>query len=94
MSSTTPSSATPSSSAPTVELMVRVDCHLCELARGALERVLPAYGIVPSYIDVDTDSELRAEYGDRVPVTLINGKEHGYFDVDEKRLRAALDQLT
>ncbi len=79
---------------PTVELMVRADCHLCAVARDVLGRVLPSYGIVASYVDVDADPELRAEYGDRVPVTLINGKEHGYFDVDEKRLRASLDALT
>lgn len=79
---------------PTVELMVRADCHLCAVARDVLERVLPSYGIAASYVDVDDDAELRAEYGDRVPVTLINGKEHGYFDVDEKRLRATLDALS
>ncbi len=79
---------------PTVQLMVRTDCHLCAVARDVLERVLPWYGIEASYVDIDDDPELRAEYGDRVPVTLINGKEHGYFDVDEKRLRAALDALS
>ncbi|PRZ39072.1 glutaredoxin [Antricoccus suffuscus] len=79
---------------PTVELMVRADCHLCAVAREVLERVLPSYGLTASYVDIDRDPELRAEYGDRVPVTLINGKEHGYFDVDEKRLRASLDALT
>ena len=77
-----------------VELMVRKDCHLCEAAAASLARVLPDFGLSPSYIDVDQDPELRAEYGDRVPVTLINGKEHGYFDVDEKRLRATLDALS
>jgi hypothetical protein len=39
---------------------------------------------------VDGDPELRAEYGDRVPVILIDGCEHGYWKVEEQRLRAAL----
>jgi hypothetical protein len=40
--------------------------------------------------DVDADGELRAEYGDRVPVILIDGREHGYWAVEEPRFRAAL----
>jgi hypothetical protein len=39
---------------------------------------------------VDADPELRAEYGDRVPVFLVDGVEHGYWQVEEDRLRAAL----
>jgi hypothetical protein len=40
--------------------------------------------------DVDADPELRAEYGEQVPVILIDGEEHGYWRVEEDRLRAAL----
>lgn len=44
--------------------------------------------------DVDeaavTDSSLRAEFGDRLPVVLLDGLEHSYWEVDEPRLRADL----
>jgi hypothetical protein len=33
---------------------------------------------------------LRAEYGDRLPVVLLDGREHSYWDLDEPRLRADL----
>jgi hypothetical protein len=33
---------------------------------------------------------LRAEFGDRLPVVLLDGREHSYWDVDEVRLRADL----
>ena len=36
--------------------------------------------------DVDADIELEREYGDRVPVILLDGKEHGYWRVEEDRL--------
>ncbi len=36
------------------------------------------------------DSGLRAEYGDRLPVVLLDGREHSYWDLDEERLRADL----
>jgi hypothetical protein len=45
---------------------------------------------VPQEIDVDADPDLRAEYGDRVPVVLLDGREHSYFTVDVVRLRADL----
>lgn len=52
------------------------------------------FGIEPGTVDVDevavTDPGLRAEYGDRLPVVLLDGREHSYFDVDETRLRADL----
>jgi hypothetical protein len=46
-----------------------------------------------SSTDVDAaaaagDSALRAEFGDRLPVVLLDGREHSYWDVDEARLRA------
>lgn len=45
--------------------------------------------------DVDEEAAagrpaLRAEFGDRVPVVLLDGVEHGYWDLDEPRLRADL----
>ena len=40
-----------------------------------------------------SEPELRAEYGDRLPVVLLNGREHSYFDVDEPRLRADLSRI-
>jgi hypothetical protein len=35
-----------------------------------------------------TDSvELERDYGDRVPVLLLDGAEHGYWRIEEERLR-------
>lgn len=76
-----------------VTLMTRQGCHLCEVAHAELERILPDYGLRAQLVDIDTDPQLRAEYGDRVPVVLLNGKEHGYFTVEERRLRPALEKL-
>ena len=33
---------------------------------------------------------LRAEFGDRLPVVLLDGAEHSYWEIDEPRLRADL----
>jgi hypothetical protein len=37
-------------------------------------------------VDVTGDLELEREYGDRLPVVLLDGKEHGYWRVEEDRL--------
>ncbi|MFD1152309.1 glutaredoxin family protein [Saccharothrix hoggarensis] len=73
-----------------VTLMSRVDCHACEQAKADLERICGELGVPWDVQDVDADRELRAEYGDRVPVILVDGEEHGYWEVEEDRLRAAL----
>lgn len=71
-------------------LLARAGCHLCDDARATLARVAAELGTPWSEQDVDADTELRAEYGDRVPVVLLDGREHGYWRVEEDRLRRAL----
>ncbi|HEX8768521.1 MAG TPA: glutaredoxin family protein, partial [Jatrophihabitans sp.] len=65
-------------------------CHLCETAAETLERIAAEAGLVAEHVDVDADPELQAEYGDRVPVVLLDGREHSYFTVDVVRLRRDL----
>lgn len=75
-----------------VVLMTRQNCSLCDKAVEAITRICDELGVAWSSTDIDTDPELRAEYGDRVPVILIDNKEHGYFEVEEPRFRAALSR--
>lgn len=67
-------------------LLTRVDCHLCDVAKEALARVAAASGEQWRELDVDADPELLAEYSERVPVLLLDGREHDYWRVDEERL--------
>jgi hypothetical protein len=75
-----------------VTLMVREGCHACVDAAEDIRRVCAELGVPWSTEDVDSDPELRAEYGDRVPVILIDGLEHGYWKVEEARFRTALSR--
>ncbi len=82
------------SNAPKVTLLTRAGCGLCTVALEQLRAICADYGIEPGTVDVDeaaaTDPGLRAEFGDRLPVVLLDDREHSYFDVDEPRLRADL----
>lgn len=69
-----------------VLLLTRVGCHLCAEARTAMARVAAASGVGWREIDVGTDAALEREYGDRLPVVLLDGREHGYWRVEEVRL--------
>ncbi|MQA13672.1 MAG: glutaredoxin family protein [Pseudonocardiaceae bacterium] len=73
-----------------VTLLVRADCHGCAAAESDVGRICAELGVAWHTSDVDADVELRAEYGDRVPVILIDGREHGYWKVEEDRFRRAL----
>lgn len=73
-----------------VTLVTRAGCHLCEQAEVALRRLAGELGFGYDELDVDADPGRRAEYSDRVPVILVDGREHGYWRVEEPRLRAAV----
>ena len=67
-------------------MITREGCHLCDVAKDALDRVAAASGVTWVELSVDSDIELAREYGERVPVVLLDGREHGYFRVEEERL--------
>lgn len=73
-----------------VTVVSRQGCHLCEVAEADVARICADLGVEWTTVDVDADPDLRAEYGDYVPVILVDGNEHGYWRVEEDRLRAAL----
>lgn len=66
-----------------VTLISRDGCHLCEDAEAVLDRILPGEW---TRVDVASDVGLERDYGDRVPVVLLDGAEHGYWRVEEARL--------
>ncbi|WNG88360.1 glutaredoxin family protein [Mycobacterium sp. ITM-2016-00317] len=78
-----------------VELLTREGCPMCAAAAERLAGLAGELGFVLTVTDVDAaaaagDSRLRAEYGDRLPVVLLDGAEHSYWEIDEPRLREDL----
>ncbi|MDX1871653.1 glutaredoxin family protein [Mycolicibacterium sp. 120266] len=76
-----------------VVLLTRAGCSICERAARTLAALADELGFTLRSTDVDVaaaagDPRLRAEFGDRVPVVLLDGAEHSYWEVDEQRLRA------
>lgn len=76
---------------PRVLVYGRAGCSSCTTAEVEVARICGELGVGWGTVDVDTDPELRAEYGDMVPVFVVDGREHGYGKIEESRLRKALD---
>lgn len=75
-----------------VELMVRATCGSCERVGRQIEPVVAAAGASLTRVDVDTDPELAMEYGDRVPVVVIDGEEFACWEVDDGELAEELSR--
>jgi len=74
------------------EVMVysRVGCHLCEIAIDQINSVKDELGFNLEIKFIGDDAVLEQEYGEQVPVILINKKIHDYWRVDLARFTKAI----
>jgi glutaredoxin len=75
---------------PRVLLYTKPGCHLCDDARAVVEAVCEELGETYDEIDITTSEELMRSYGEEIPVTFVDGRQHDFWRVDPARLRAAL----
>ena len=75
---------------PVVTMYSRRTCHLCEVAKEVVESARNEADFEFEVVFIDGDAGLEKEYGEEVPVTLINGKRHDYFRVDRARFIEAV----
>jgi glutaredoxin len=62
----------------------RRGCHLCELVKESLGKLSRQGGFTWHEIDVDSDSELRRQFNDEVPVVFIDGRKAFKYRMDER----------
>ena len=58
-----------------VTIISRHDCHLCHVVHRVAEQVRQELAFDLVEMDVDSDPRLVTQYGDRVPVILLDGRE-------------------
>jgi glutaredoxin len=75
---------------PRVTLYGRPGCHLCDDARTVVQQVCADLGEAYVEVSIDDDPELQRRFGDEIPVTFVDGRQHDFWRVDPTRLRAAL----
>ncbi|MBC3186713.1 glutaredoxin family protein [Corynebacterium sp. zg-331] len=70
--------------------MVRATCGSCARVAEQIRPLLERHGVPLEICDVDEDGEWAAEFGDRVPVVVLDGEEFACWEVDNEELGHAL----
>jgi glutaredoxin len=73
-----------------ITLYGRPGCHLCEDARKVIAKVCAELGTTYDEVDITASRELSDAFGEQIPVTFVDGRQHDFWRVDEQRLRRAL----
>jgi len=74
----------PMSALRSVVVYSRKGCHLCEVVKESLAKLARRGGFTWHEVDVDSDSELRHQFNDEVPVVFIDGRKAFKYRMDEQ----------
>ena len=69
-------------------------CHLCDEAIRSLQRLQNQHPFVLEEVNIQDDPILLAEYGEQIPVVMLNGTFLFEYAVDESRLRQLLKEVS
>ncbi|MGO1948199.1 MAG: glutaredoxin family protein [Mycobacteriaceae bacterium] len=73
-----------------VTLMVRSTCGSCDRVRRQITPICDGHGAGLEVVDVDSSGALAIEFGDRVPVVLVDDEEIACWEIDDDELVDAL----
>ena len=74
-------------------LYTRAGCHLCEEMKAELVPVLREFGARLAEVDVDGDEELRAMYGNDVPVLFLGARKVAKHRLEAGQMRRQLERV-
>ena len=74
----------------TVTVMSRKTCGSCARVIAQIEPLVRDQNAQFQVEDVDTDPNLAMEFGDRVPVILVNDEEIACWEIDDDELLEAI----
>ena len=73
-----------------VTVISRTGCHLCEIAIDKINLVKDQFKFDLEIKLINDLPELEQEYGEQVPVIMIDNKIHDYWRVDIERFTKAI----
>jgi glutaredoxin len=73
-----------------VTVISRTGCHLCEIAIDKINSVKDELKFEVEIKLINDLPELEQEYGEQVPVIMIDNKIHDYWRVDIERFTKAI----
>lgn len=78
----------------TVTIYTRPGCHLCDVARAAIEASGCSGEYLLEEVNIDEDPALRERYSDDIPVIFINGVKAFKHRVGSSEFKRKLRRLT
>jgi glutaredoxin len=75
-----------------VTIYGRTGCHLCEDALQLLQSMQDELNFEIEEILIDGNEELEKIYGEKIPVTHIDGVHHDFWRVDPERFKSSLEK--
>ncbi len=76
-----------------IKIYSRHGCHLCEIAEKTARELQSTYGFSLEVEFIDGSETLEKEFGEKVPVTFINGQPHDYWRIDRERFIKAIETI-
>ncbi len=73
-----------------VTVISRTGCHLCEIAIDKINLVKDQFKFELEIKLINDLPELEQEYGEQVPVIMIDNKIHDYWRIDIERFTKAI----
>ena len=73
-----------------VTIMSRRECHLCHVVARVAAQVQEDLAFQLTIVDIESEEQLRLQYGDRIPVVLLNDREILSGKVTGGELRKAI----
>ncbi len=78
---------------PTLTVLAREGCHLCDELIAALKQFQGRYSFRIDVVDVDRDPRLEEKWGDKVPVLLDGEREICRYHLDPEAVDARLARM-
>lgn len=75
---------------PKLALYSRKDCCLCAEMKAVIDEIAAKIPVEIDEIDIDQSIELRAQFGEEIPVLYIDGRKAFKFRVTTKQLETRL----
>jgi glutaredoxin len=69
-----------------VTLYSRPGCHLCDEMKALVTKVARRIQMSIAEIDITTDPALERQYGEEIPVLMIDGSKAAKYRIDEQTL--------
>jgi hypothetical protein len=75
---------------PSLILYSKPGCHLCDDMKHVIDVVGARVPLTLEIVDISVDPDLMAQYGEEIPVLMIDGKKAAKYRVSAQELEATL----